>query len=87
MIFAIVANLLLTSCATFSMGKPCACESIVLPPKPIVENCIASNNGTCIVCNSVGCFPVEVVNKVCREAKQDSELFNWIDHAIEAVGQ
>lgn len=69
------------------MGRKCPCEDIVLPPKPVVEQCIASSNGTAACCNDAGCVVVPVQNMVCRDSIQDAELFKWIEFAIEAVSR
>lgn len=64
------------------MGKKCPCEEIVLPSIPLVENCIAGTNGICFENGE----PIPVINKVCREASQDADLFKWIDYAKKMCG-
>jgi len=81
LVFVLAISFFLQSCASFAMGKKCPCEDILLPPKPIVENCVANADGTCFS----GSDRIPVVNKVCRDAKQDADVFNWIDYAIEVV--
>lgn len=84
-VLGISVSILLSSCSTFGMARKCPCEDIILPPRPIVENCISNGDGTCTYCNDYGCAKVDSLNKVCRDARQDAEVFNWIDYVTEAV--
>lgn len=79
-IVCVAANLLF-ACASYPMAKPCPCERVELPPRPLVESCIAGDNGQ-MYCNGVA---LPVVNSVCRSADSDSELFNWIEDAWSRV--
>jgi hypothetical protein len=74
--------LLVASCSSLAMSRRCPCEEITLPPAPIVESCIANNDGT-MFCNGI-LYPAQ--NSVCRSALSDSEIFRWIDFAVETVG-
>lgn len=84
-IYATASSLLLQACAAFPMGRKCPCEDVVLPAKPVVESCVANDDGTAWCCNDLGCAKFPVVNKVCREALQDAELFKWIDYVSESI--
>lgn len=85
--FVLIVSFLLQSCASSAMGRKCPCEDVRLPVVPLVENCIAHGDGTCVRCDQAGCVRVPDQNKVCRPADQDAALFNWIEFVKSAVNQ
>lgn len=86
MLYVIVGlSTMLSSCSSFGMARKCPCEDIVIPPVPIVETCVAHADGTAFCCMNGDCKTVPVINKVCRQASHDADLFKWINYVTEVI--
>ena len=81
--FIVICSLFLQSCASFAFGRKCPCEDVKLPPKPANNFCVALSNGMAFCPQTEEM--VQVQGMVCREATEDSEVWIWIENAIEAI--
>lgn len=76
--------LILNSSCAFALGsRRSDCEAPVLPTRPVVNNCVANQDGTGF-CNGER---VNIVNFVCRDPSQHEYEQIWIKDVLRIIEQ